>query len=162
MISHISEGKKDGRDQRKYTSCGKTLKTLSLEIGIMGSKEVVPVKKQVPWFIEKQKNKDMEAFEHHYKGKDREEPIKDLFLPAVYRAGQIIYSADTSDQTAYNAVRDIINWNLPDKIINNQRKQEFSVFNHIEQLVLKQTIINDAISKPDNDDIIDVTPESET
>ena len=49
----------------------------------------------------------------------------------------------------------------PDKIEKPVLNQQFNVIQHINELVIKQTLINQTISKHDKDSVIDVTPESE-
>lgn len=67
-------------------------------------------------------------------------------------------NANISPQTRLQAADSIDKPLRPDRIEINQQKQEFSVINYIDQLVIKQTIINQAISKPDIDKVIDITP----
>ena len=116
--------------------------------------------KKLPWYKTLDKNK--QSFLRHYQGKDHQEAVKDLLLPAVYHVGEIIHSEDKPPQVRLQAAQIIINKCISDKINIPQLNKAFNVSQHIDNLVIKQTIINQAISKSDNNGVIDITPNQDS
>ena len=117
--------------------------------------------KSVPWFISKQNNPDKQAFIKAYQDKEKHQVIKDMFLPAMYKVGEIIYSNDTPAQTALQGCQLIINKVIGDKIEITQQKQIVDVNKLIDQAMAIRSITQENISKSDEDSIIDVSPISE-
>jgi hypothetical protein len=117
--------------------------------------------KVIPWFVEKQNNEDRQAFIKQYQDKPIE-AINDLAIPAIYHIGEIIHSEDKPPQVRLQACQMILNKVIGDKIEITQSKQIVDINKLIDQAMAIRSITQDNISKPDNDAIIDVTPESET
>ena len=107
---------------------------------------------KLPWY--RTVNKDKQTFLQHYKGKDHQEAVKDLLLPAVYHVGEIIHSEDKPPQVRLQAAQVIINKCISDKIDIVQQKQVVDINKLIEQAMAVKSII-------DNAQCIDVSPISE-
>ena len=104
---------------------------------------------KLPWY--RTVNKDKQTFLQHYKGKDHQEAVKDLLLPAVYHVGEIIHSEDKPPQVRLQAAQIIINKCISDKIDIVQQKQVVDINKLIDQaMVLSQLSRQDAT--------IDITP----
>ena len=104
---------------------------------------------KLPWY--RTVNKDKQTFLQHYKGKDHQEAVKDLLLPAVYHVGEIIHSEDKPPQVRLQAAQIIINKCISDKIDIVQQKQVVDINKLIDQaMVLSQLSRQDAA--------IDITP----
>lgn len=149
--------KKAGKDHEKYMLCEKTLNNLSMDSGTMESKqELSPLQKPVPWFINKQVNPDKQAFIKQYQDKEKHQVINDMFLPAMYRIGEIIHSADTPAQTALQGCQLIANKVIGDKIDITQQKQVVDVNKLLDQLVTLKSLDTKSpvieINHHDNDD----------
>jgi len=105
--------------------------------------------KKLPWYKTLDKNK--QSFLRHYQGKDHQEAVKDLLLPAVYHVGEIIHSEDKPPQVRLQAAQIIINKCISDKIDIVQQKQVVDINKLIDQaMVLSQLSRQDAT--------IDITP----
>ena len=105
--------------------------------------------KKLPWYKTLDKNK--QSFLRHYQGKDHQEAVKDLLLPAVYHVGEIIHSEDKPPQVRLQAAQIIINKCISDKIDIVQQKQVVDINKLIDQaMVLSQ------LSRQDT--TIDITP----
>jgi len=105
--------------------------------------------KKLPWYKTLDKNK--QSFLRHYQGKDHQEAVKDLLLPAVYHVGEIIHSEDKPPQVRLQAAQVIINKCISDKIDIVQQKQVVDINKLIDQaMVLSQLSRQDAT--------IDITP----
>jgi len=109
---------------------------------------------KLPWY--RTVNKDKQTFLQHYKGKDHQEAVKDLLLPAVYHVGEIIHSEDKPPQVRLQAAQIIINKCISDKIDIVQQKQVVDINKLIDQaMVLSQLSRQDAtrdITPIDNND----------
>ena len=93
--------------------------------------------KKLPWYKTLDKNK--QSFLRHYQGKDHQEAVKDLLLPAVYHVGEIIHSEDKPPQVRLQAAQIIINKCISDKIDIVQQKQVVDINKLIDQaMVLSQ------------------------
>ncbi len=104
---------------------------------------------KLPWY--RTVNKDKQTFLQHYKGKDHQEAVKDLLLPAIYHVGEIIHSEDKPPQVRLQAAQIIINKCISDKIDIVQQKQVVDINKLIDQaMVLSQ------LSRQDT--TIDITP----
>ena len=104
---------------------------------------------KLPWY--RTVNKDKQTFLQHYKGKDHQEAVKDLLLPAVYHVGEIIHSENKPPQVRLQAAQIIINKCISDKIDIVQQKQVVDINKLIDQaMVLSQLSRQDAT--------IDITP----
>ena len=104
---------------------------------------------KLPWY--RTVNKDKQTFLQHYKGKDHQEAVKDLLLPAIYHVGEIIHSEDKPPQVRLQAAQIIINKCISDKIDIVQQKQVVDINKLIDQaMVLSQLSRQDAT--------IDITP----
>ncbi len=104
---------------------------------------------KLPWY--RTVNKDKQTFLQHYKGKDHQEAVKDLLLPAIYHVGEIIHSEDKPPQVRLQAAQVIINKCISDKIDIVQQKQVVDINKLIDQaMVLSQLSRQDAT--------IDITP----
>lgn len=110
--------------------------------------------KKLPWYKTLDKNK--QSFLRHYQGKDHQEAVKDLLLPAVYHVGEIIHSEDKPPQVRLQAAQIIINKCISDKIDIVQQKQVVDINKLIDQaMVLSQLSRQDAtidITPTDNND----------
>ena len=105
--------------------------------------------KKLPWYKTLDKNK--QSFLRHYQGKDHQEAVKDLLLPAVYHVGEIIHSENKPPQVRLQAAQIIINKCISDKIDIVQQKQVVDINKLIDQaMVLSQ------LSRQDT--TIDITP----
>ena len=105
--------------------------------------------KKLPWYKTLDKNK--QSFLRHYQGKDHQEAVKDLLLPAVYHVGEIIHSEDKPPQVRLQAAQIIINKCISDKIDIVQQKQVVDINKLIDQaMVLSQ------LSR--REQVIDITP----
>jgi hypothetical protein len=105
--------------------------------------------KKLPWYKTLDKNK--QSFLRHYQGKDHQEAVKDLLLPAVYHVGEIIHSENKPPQVRLQAAQIIINKCISDKIDIVQQKQVVDINKLIDQaMVLSQLSRQDAT--------IDITP----
>lgn len=105
--------------------------------------------KKLPWYKTLDKNK--QSFLRHYQGKDHQEAVKDLLLPAVYHVGEIIHSEDKPPQVRLQAAQIIINKCISDKIDIVQQKQVVDINKLIDQaMVLSQ------LSR--GEQVIDITP----
>ena len=105
--------------------------------------------KKLPWYKTLDKNK--QSFLRHYQGKDHQEAVKDLLLPAVYNVGEIIHSEDKPPQVRLQAAQIIINKCISDKIDIVQQKQVVDINKLIDQaMALSQLSRQDAT--------IDITP----
>jgi len=105
--------------------------------------------KKLPWYKTLDKNK--QSFLRHYQGKDHQEAVKDLLLPAVYHVGEIIHSEDKPPQVRLQAAQVIINKCISDKIDIVQQKQVVDINKLIDQaMVLSQ------LSR--REQVIDITP----
>ena len=107
------------------------------------------------------KNPKVRAYVDYYKGKDRQEAIDDLYLPATYHLGEIISSEDKPPQVRLQACQVIINKVIGDKIEITQQKQIVDVNKLIDQAMAIKSVMSSDISKSDEDSIIDVSPISE-
>ena len=107
---------------------------------------------KLPWYKTLDKNK--QSFLRHYQGKDHQEAVKDLLLPAVYHVGEIIHAEDKPPQVRLQAAQIIINKCISDKIDIIQQKQVVDINKLIEQAMAVKSII-------DNTQCIDVSPISE-
>ena len=109
---------------------------------------------KLPWY--RTVNKDKQTFLQHYKGKDHQEAVKDLLLPAVYHVGEIIHSEDKPPQVRLQAAQIIINKCISDKIDIVQQKQVVDINKLIDQaMVLSQLSRQDTtrdITPIDNND----------
>ncbi len=104
---------------------------------------------KLPWY--RTVNKDKQTFLQHYKGKDHQEAVRDLLLPAVYHVGEIIHSEDKPPQVRLQAAQVIINKCISDKIEIHQSKQVVDINKLIDQaMVLSQ------LSR--GEQVIDITP----
>ena len=93
--------------------------------------------KKLPWYKTLDKNK--QSFLRHYQGKDHQEAVKDLLLPAVYHVGEIIHSENKPPQVRLQAAQIIINKCISDKIDIVQQKQVVDINKLIDQaMVLSQ------------------------
>ena len=108
--------------------------------------------KKLPWYKTLDKNK--QSFLRHYQGKDHQEAVKDLLLPAVYHVGEIIHSEDKPPQVRLQAAQIIINKCISDKIDIVQQKQVVDVNKLIEQAMAVQSIVAQKVTLGihDNDD----------
>jgi len=110
--------------------------------------------KKLPWYKTLDKNK--QSFLRHYQGKDHQEAVKDLLLPAVYHVGEIIHSENKPPQVRLQAAQIIINKCISDKIDIVQQKQVVDINKLIDQaMVLSQLSRQDAtrdITPTDNND----------
>jgi len=97
---------------------------------------------KLPWY--RTVNKDKQTFLQHYKGKDHQEAVKDLLLPAVYHVGEIIHSEDKPPQVRLQAAQVIINKCISDKIDIVQQKQVVDINKLIEQAMAVKSIIDNA------------------
>ena len=87
--------------------------------------------KKLPWYKTLDKNK--QSFLRHYQGKDHQEAVKDLLLPAVYHVGEIIHSENKPPQVRLQAAQIIINKCISDKIDIVQQKQVVDINKLIDQ-----------------------------
>ena len=110
--------------------------------------------KKLPWYKTLDKNK--QSFLRHYQGKDHQEAVKDLLLPAVYHVGEIIHSENKPPQVRLQAAQIIINKCISDKIDIVQQKQVVDINKLIDQaMALSQLSRQDAtrdITPIDNND----------
>ena len=106
---------------------------------------------KLPWY--RTVNKDKQTFLQHYKGKDHQEAVKDLLLPAVYHVGEIIHSEDKPPQVRLQAAQIIINKCISDKIDIVQQKQVVDINKLIDQAMAIRSITQDK-------DVIDKSPVS--
>jgi len=110
--------------------------------------------KKLPWYKTLDKNK--QSFLRHYQGKDHQEAVKDLLLPAVYHVGEIIHSEDKPPQVRLQAAQIIINKCISDQIDIVQKKQVVDINKLIDQaMALSQLSRQDAtidITPTDNND----------
>ena len=97
---------------------------------------------KLPWY--RTVNKDKQTFLQHYKGKDHQEAVKDLLLPAVYHVGEIIHSEDKPPQVRLQAAQVIINKCISDKIDIVQQKQVVDINKLIEQAMAVKSVIDNA------------------
>ena len=106
---------------------------------------------KLPWY--RTVNKDKQTFLQHYKGKDHQEAVKDLLLPAVYHVGEIIHSENKPPQVRLQAAQIIINKCISDKIDIVQQKQVVDINKLIDQAMAIRSITQDK-------DVIDKSPVS--
>ena len=106
---------------------------------------------KLPWY--RTVNKDKQTFLQHYKGKDHQEAVKDLLLPAVYHVGEIIHSENKPPQVRLQAAQIIINKCISDKIDIVQQKQIVDINKLIDQAMAIRSITQDK-------DVIDKSPVS--
>lgn len=111
----------------------------------------------VPWFIQKNIDKNKKAFMQHYQGRDQE-AIKDLLLPAVYHVGEIIQSEDKPPQVRLQAAQIVINKCISDKIDIIQQNQVVDVNRLIDQAMAISSIAKGGISNTYDNDVIEVSP----
>jgi len=114
---------------------------------------------KLPWY--RTVNKDKQTFLQHYKGKDHQEAVKDLLLPAVYHVGEIIHSEDKPPQVRLQAAQIIINKCISDKIDIVQQKQVVDINKLIDQAMALSQLSRQDISKSDNNGVIDITDNDE-
>ena len=115
--------------------------------------------KKLPWYKTLDKNK--QSFLRHYQGKDHQEAVKDLLLPAVYHVGEIIHSEDKPPQVRLQAAQIIINKCISDKIDIVQQKQVVDINKLIDQAMVLSQLSRQDISKSDNNGVIDITDNDE-
>ena len=115
--------------------------------------------KKLPWYKTLDKNK--QSFLRHYQGKDHQEAVKDLLLPAVYHVGEIIHSEDKPPQVRLQAAQIIINKCISDKIDIVQQKQVVDINKLIDQAMALSQLSRQDISKSDNNGVIDITDNDE-
>ena len=106
---------------------------------------------KLPWY--RTVNKDKQTFLQHYKGKDHQEAVKDLLLPAIYHVGEIIHSENKPPQVRLQAAQIIINKCISDKIDIVQQKQVVDINKLIDQAMAIRSITQDK-------DVIDKSPVS--
>ena len=115
--------------------------------------------KKLPWYKTLDKNK--QSFLRHYQGKDHQEAVKDLLLPAVYHGGEIIHSEEKPPQVRLQAAQIIINKCRSDKIDIVQQKQVVDINKLIDQAMALSQLSRQDISKSDNNGVIDITDNDE-
>ena len=104
---------------------------------------------KLPWY--RTVNKDKQTFLQHYKGKDHQEAVKDLLLPAIYHVGEIIHSEDKPPQVRLQAAQVIINKCISDKIDIVQQKQVVDINKLIDQAMALSQLSR-------REQVIDITP----
>ena len=143
--------KKVGKGPGKSILQEESLRSLSMESGIISNREEKPV----PWFITR--SKEEKSFVDHYKAKDKHIVVEDMFLPAMWNVNEIIHNADTPPQTRLQASQLIISKVIGDKIEITQQKQVIDINKLLDQLSAIKQVSRD-IPQNDVSPIIDITP----
>jgi len=148
---------RDNEDLKGSLSSGKTLRSSSMDNITTIAEEN---NKPIPWY--KKVNPEKMALVHYVKKNGIEKVLRDDVGPlATAEFIELLISPDTPPQVRLQTAQAGLNKIIGDKINIPQLNKAFNVSQHIDNLVIKQTIINQAISKSDNNGVIDITDNDE-